>query len=260
MRIVWLDGALVDPARAALSIDDPGVRWGEGLFETMRAEGGTVPLLALHLERLRGSAATLALDGMPAPERIAEAVAEVLAAAPPGPARVRLTVTPRPTLLVELTPEAPLGAPGEVEAVSIRGAWLPGDTMAEHKALSYARHRRSMRAAAAAGADAALLLDAEGRLGEAATAGVLCRVGGRVVTAPVRGLLAGVARRVVMSALAVDEVALEERDWRAADEIVLVNAVAGAVAVVRVDDIPVGDGRAGRLARDLQGALVRALA
>ncbi len=54
----------MEPAGAALSIDDPAVRWGEGLLETMRAEGGRVALLERHLERLMRSARELGLTRM----------------------------------------------------------------------------------------------------------------------------------------------------------------------------------------------------
>lgn len=253
MRVVWLDGALVEPGAAALPIDDPGARWGEGLFETMRAEGGRVALLERHLARLRASATTLGLAPMPSGDDARAAVAAALAAFGPAPARVRLTATPRPTLLVEV---APLGAaPGTARAVSLRGAWLPDDDLAEHKSLSYLRHRRSQRRAEAAGADHALLLDARGRLGEAALASVFCAMEGELVTAPATGLLAGVARAVVLEAVGARLEAPAEEAWRAADEIVLTNALRGAVAVVEVDGRPVGDGAPGPRAAEIARAL-----
>ncbi|HSJ73962.1 MAG TPA: hypothetical protein VK904_06565, partial [Miltoncostaeaceae bacterium] len=51
------------------------------------------------------------------------------------------------------------------------------------------------------------------------------------------------------------EEALDEAAWRGAREIVLTNAVAGALAVVAVDGAPVGDGRPGALARAIATAL-----
>ena len=255
-RAVWLDGALVPAERAALSIDDPGVRWGEGLFETMRAEGGRVALLERHLDRLDASARTLGMAPMPSRERVRAAVGEALAACGADPARVRVTATPRPTLLVEVTPAPPLPAdPPAVTAVSVRGAWWPGNRLAEHKTLSYAGHRAAQRRAEAAGADHALLLDAEGRLGEAALANVLVDTGSGAVTAPARGLLAGVSREIAIAAVGAREEALPEAAWRGAREIVLTNALAGALAVVAVDGAPVGEGRPGALARAIATAL-----
>lgn len=253
MSVVWLDGALVAPGRAALPIDDPAVRWGEGLFETMRAEGGVVPLLDRHLARLDASARSLGLAGVPAPDEARAAVLAAVAAFGDAPGRVRLTASGRPTLLVEVTPLP--GAAPTVTAVTVRGAWLPGDPLAEHKSLSYARHRLWQRRAEAAGADHALLLDADGRLGEAALASAFCVVGGELWTAPARGLLPGVARGIVFERLPVHEEAAGEELWRAASEIVLTNAVRGAVPVVAVDGRPVGDGRPGPWARRTAEAL-----
>ena len=261
MRVVWLDGARVEPSAAALSIDDPAVRWGEGLFETMRAEGGRVALLDAHLERLSASATTLGLAPMPGVAEARAVVAAVLEAAGPAPARVRLTVTPRPTLLVEVTPEEPLAAdvpaadrrhgPGRVDcratgSPSTRPSPTPG-------------HRWSQRRASAAGVDHALLLDADGRLGEAAVASAFCVVDGAILTAPADGLLAGVGRTVVVRALDVREEAAAEAAWRAASEIILTNAVRGAVAVVSVDGAPVGDGTPGPAARRIHAVLRAAL-
>ena len=258
MRIVWLDGALVEPAGASLSIDDPAVRWGEGLFETMRAEDGRVPLLERHIARLRASATILGLRPMPSADEARAAVATAVAAFGGGPARVRLTATPAPTLLVEVVPLA--GGPATARAVALRGAWLPGDPLAEHKTLSYARHRLSQRRAEAAGADHALLLDVDGRMGEAAVASVFCVARGELVTAPATGLLPGVARAVVLQALGARQEALGEGAWREADELILTNAVRGAVAVVAVDDRPIGDGAPGPWAAEIARILRAAAA
>ncbi len=256
MRVVWLDGALVEPGTAALSIDDPGVRWGEGLFETMRAEGGGVPLLGRHLDRLARSARVLGLSSMPAPRAMEEGVEAVVAALGRGPGRVRLTATPRPTLLVEGAFVEPLDAdPPAVRALAVRGAWQPGLTTAEHKTLSYAGFRRAQRQAVSAGAQHALLLDGAGRLGEAATTSVFCVVDGRPTTAPAMGLLPGIARALVLEGLTVAEEVCDESAWRSAGEIVLTNALRGAMAVVEVDGVPVGDGSPGPVAHRIHALL-----
>jgi branched-subunit amino acid aminotransferase/4-amino-4-deoxychorismate lyase len=226
----------------------------------MRAEGGRVALLDAHLDRLAGASAALDLSPMPSRGEARSAVAAALAAAGDGPRRVRLTATPRPTLLVEVTPEEPLpAAPRAVRAATARGAWSPGNADAEYKSLCYAPARRAQRLATGAGADHALLLDAAGRLGEAAMCNAFCALGDEVVTAPVTGLLPGIARARVLEAVRVREQAPSEAAWRAAAEIVLTNAVAGALAVVEVDGAPVGDGRPGALAHRLHGILRDAL-
>lgn len=58
--IVWVDGAECDTINPA----DRGLAYGDGLFETMRGENGIVPLLDLHLRRLKKGCEVLALNGI----------------------------------------------------------------------------------------------------------------------------------------------------------------------------------------------------
>ena len=252
-----VNGALVPPERATMSVLDPGVRWGEGLFESMRARGGVIFRLDRHLDRLERSAAALGLTPLPSRDAIEDAVRRTVGANPAPSQRVRVTVTPRPTLIVEAEAyEPPAGAAeAGVAVVSIRGAWSPERRIAEHKTLSYATYRLYQRRAEAAGAFQALLLDDAGRLGEASMANVFVALGGEIVTAPVAGLLPGVTREAVMEiAGRVREALLEEPEWRGADEMVLTNAVQGILPVVSCDGLPVGTGAPGPVARRLQAA------
>ena len=240
-RVVWLDGDFVDPGVAALPIDDPAVRYGEGLFETMRGDGGTIPLLARHLRRLERSIAALDLAPMPGLDAVRDAAEAVAAALPAGPARIRVTVTPRPTLLVEGDLLAG-NQPGRLAVAAFRGLWQPGRAIAEHKTLSFIGWRDSQRRATAAGADTALLLDADGGLGEASTANVFCVFGGELVTPPVRGILPGVVRELVLELTAAREEHLDEAVWRAADEMFLTSGVRGVAGVATCDGRVIGDG------------------
>jgi len=79
-----------------------------------------------------------------------------------------------------------------------------------------------------------------------------------VVTAPVDGLLPGVARAICLPAVGARERAAQEPEWRAAREIVAVNAVRGAAAITAVDGVPVGDGAPGPLAHALAAAMAEA--
>ena len=257
-RVVWLNGGLVDPAAACLSIDDPGVRSGAGLFETMRSRGGRVPLLDRHLARLAGSIGALGMDPVPTPDAIRTAVEAVAASLGPGLGRVRLTVTPAPTLLVEGEPFT-LDPGAVLTAVSVRSAWSPGRRIAEHKTLSFLAWRDAQRRAQDAGADIALLLDGEGRLGEASTANVFCVAGGALVTAPVDGILPGVTRGLVLELADVREEALDEAAWRAADEMFVTSAVRGAVPVVSCDGRLVGAGGVGPVTAMVRTAVAAAL-
>jgi branched-subunit amino acid aminotransferase/4-amino-4-deoxychorismate lyase len=253
-RVVWLNGCFVDRADARLSIDDPAVRSGEGLFETMRGQDGGVPWLDRHLARLERSIAALRLAPMPDPADVRDAVIRTAARIDRGPARIRLTVTPNPTLIVEATPII-LDPAKTLTAVTVRGAWHPDRRAGEHKTLSFLDWRAAQRRAEASDADLALLLDAEGRLGEGSTANVFCVIGGGIVTAPVRGLLPGVTRAVVMELADVREEAMQEETWRNAGEMFATSAVRGVVPIVACDGRPVGSGAAGPVTEGLRAAI-----
>ena len=260
-HVVWLDGAIVDPDFAALPITDPGVRWGDGLFETMRAEHGAVPLLERHLTRLGASIAALGLAPAPSTDQVRAAVQEVLAAIDGGVHRVRVTVTSRPTLLVEATEHAG-GTIAGVSVAGLRGTWFPGEEIREHKTLSYAGRRLAHRRAVAAGADHALLLDAEGRLGESDAANVFVVSAGTLATPPVDGILGGVTRDVLIEAAGAEGIPVQVRpiaepEWRACDEMFLSNGLTGVTPVLAIDGTPVGGGSPGPITERLRQAFTR---
>ena len=84
-----------------MSVFDRGLQLGDGVFETLRAQGGRPTELAEHLARLHRSA-----DGLDLPlpddvdERLTRGLAELLAVegldGPAGDASVRITVTRGP--------------------------------------------------------------------------------------------------------------------------------------------------------------------
>src|SRR5205085_9799651 len=96
---------------------------------------GAVFRLDRHLDRLERSAAALGLAPLPSREAIADAVRRTVAANPAPSQRVRVTVTPLPTLIVEADAYDPPAGPAEsgVAVVSIRGGWSPERRIGEHK-------------------------------------------------------------------------------------------------------------------------------
>lgn len=58
--IVWVGGQADQPVDPA----DRGLAYGDGLFETMRFERGRLPLLDLHLQRLRAGCKALSIIGL----------------------------------------------------------------------------------------------------------------------------------------------------------------------------------------------------
>lgn len=220
---------------------------GEGLIETMRLEYGVVARLERHLARMATSARALGLD--PDVSWVRDAVTRVARDNPAAVRRVRAVHGAR-----ELT-AVPLGAPPAPSAATVPGAWDPRDRIREHKTTRRRPYDAAADVARAAGAGHALMLDAEGNLGETAIANIVCLTGGRALTPPVAGILPGVARAVLVESGAVAVAPLGPELWRGAEEIVAVNSLRGAMPITTVDGQRVGTGRPGRLAALVEEAL-----
>jgi len=134
------------------------------------------------------------------------------------------------------------------------GPW-GGAKLTGHPRVALAR-----AAAAAAGCDEALLLDAAGRLVEGARSSLLVvSEDGRLVAPPLaRGGVLSVAREIVAEAGEIEEADLDLAALTRAREIVALNAVRGAVAIVRLAGSPVGDAAPGPAAVRLRAVIAGA--
>ncbi len=170
--IVAIDGELVPPERAVISVLDRGVLYGDGVFEVLRTWRGRMPDLDAHLDRIAAAGRTLALQ-LPPRERLSAWVrAAVTASSFTGDARVRVVITRGPGGLAARL--AALGAgrtivvveplpPQPVElSVAVVDWPLPARRGPGIKALAYLDAIVARELAAAAGADEAVRLDAGG--------------------------------------------------------------------------------------------------
>ena len=92
-NVVWINGAFIDEAEAAVSVRDTGLLHAAGVFTTMRADRGRVFRLDQHLQRLRASCEALFIPMLPKDEVLRDAIGELLRRNNLTEARLRLTVT-----------------------------------------------------------------------------------------------------------------------------------------------------------------------
>jgi branched-chain amino acid aminotransferase len=275
---VWIDGRLVPAEGAHVSAFDRGFQLGDGIFETLRARAGRAAELDAHLERLRRSAAGLAIELPPdIGVVVARGIAEILGAEglddPTSDASVRITITRGPIYGRGLLPADESVAPTiAIQAWRVvpppadhleRGLHLvastvrrdPENPLASLKTISRADYVYARLEARRAGADDALFLTIDGHLSEATSANLFLVRGVELATPDLAcAILPGTTRSWILGwgrrvGLEVAESWLTTRDLVEADEAFLCSTVAGILPVTRFEGRPIGSGSPGTWSR-----------
>ena len=273
---VHLNGRLTPRSHATVSIRDRAFRYGEGLFETMRACGERIFRLPAHLHRLSASADSIRWKLPWDHTELAAVLEELLRANDLPAARVRLQVSRgpgdlhgddgTPTLLAEAEPFVP-----PAEDLRERGAHLAVSSMTRRagragaKTTAYLENLLARRLARESGHDEALLLNDAGQVCEASMANLFVVRGPALLTPDVGGgALPGVTRSAVIEVAAA--VGLEAREEAltldaviSADEVFLTSTGIEVLPVTRLDGKTIGDGRPGRFSLALLAGYRRIL-
>ncbi|GLZ12028.1 4-amino-4-deoxychorismate lyase [Actinomadura sp. NBRC 104425] len=250
-----MNGELLEPDQARLSVFDHGVLVGDGVFETVKATRGEPFALTRHLRRLARSAAGL---GLPEPDQdmLAQATLEVLNAAPKWPlARIRITYTSGPgplgsdrgsqgaTAVVAVAPQKPFPATADVTVVpwprNERGA------LSGLKTTSYAENAMALAYAKERGGGEAIFGNTAGNLCEGTGTNIFLVRGGRLLTPPLSaGCLAGVTRALVLEWYGAEEEDVPLEDLYRAEEAFLVSTTRDVQPIRAVDgtELPAAPG------------------
>jgi branched-chain amino acid aminotransferase len=245
---VAIDGVIVEPAMATVSVLDRGFLYGDGVFAVMRGGQGKVVDLGGHLEQLRADAAAL---GMAMPDEVEATVREV--ARELGKARLRMMVfrgagglgarwAQVPVRTVVIGEEA--GATKEeLRAVLLDEPRLvPSRTWAP-KSMSYAASLIARERAITMGADEGIRLFPDDTVGEGAACNFFAVLDDLLVTPPALGIRPGVTRRRILELCAAQGLPFIERPLRReelamAKELFVTSSIAGVVPVISLDGKP----------------------
>jgi branched-subunit amino acid aminotransferase/4-amino-4-deoxychorismate lyase len=272
---VYLNGELIADGDARVSVSNPALLHGVGLFETLRAYGGVPFRLDAHVDRLRDSAKQLDMAVDDAAGRIPEAVAAVLDANRLAEARLRITVTPPAgatddggsTLLVTARPV--VGYPPELYDrgmtvyVCTRYRQSRHDPLIGHKTTCYLPRLLALRDAQERQCGEALWFTPDNLLAEGSISNVFIVKGGRLRTPSLdTPVLAGVTRAAVIELAGDDGISVEQvpctiDDLLDADEVFLTNAVMEVMPVTRVERRAIADEQVGPVTRRLADAYQR---
>ena len=262
--VCWMEGKLQPLREARIPVIDHGLLYGDGVFEGIRFYGGQPLLLAEHLRRLRDSARAIALALRWSDEELTGIIGQTIAASGLSDGYIRLLLTrgdgalgidPRscaePRLIViadELQMVDPQVREQGATLVIASTRRLPPDGLDPRiKSLNYLNHILARIEANQAGADEALLLNAQGRVTEGSADNLFIVRDGRLLTPPTSdGALAGITRALVMDlarelGIEVLEQSLTVFDLYSADECFLTGTAAELIPVRSIDGRAMGD-------------------
>jgi branched-subunit amino acid aminotransferase/4-amino-4-deoxychorismate lyase len=224
------------------------------LRETCRVVRGGVPLWRYHRARMLAAGCETTLVDAVEKAAFAEAARHDVAPS----TRVRLNISVRGSAF-EIGSQrrlSSLDVPNRPVIARVDIAEKPTLPPAAAKPLDRSLYDAAHRAARAAGAHQAVLVDPDGFVVDGSTATVLIAENGLLITPPAPPAIAGVARAVLLGEGEAEglRVAAQPVSWErleAADEVILCNAVRGAVGV---------RGRSGEIAHEVEALFARAWA
>ena len=280
--LVNVNGQISDGARATISVFDHGFLYGEGVYEVARTYNGEPFLFDRHMQRLRASAAMIALDvpfadheflrrasdtmsaarlGRAADNRIAEAYIRILVTRGIGDLTYDPAATPHPSVIVIVKP-APV-TPDEHYTRGVKVCLV--DIIRNHprsvspliKSNNLLNNALGMQQALRNGGAEGVFRNYRGELSECSQSNLFIVKDGVARTPPLdAGLLAGITRAFIFelgaaSNVKVEESALLDADLFAADEAFFTSTTKELVPIVQVDDTTIGAGTPGPVTRKL---------
>jgi D-alanine transaminase len=276
-RIAWLNGDYIPLADAKVSAQDRGFLFADGIYEFTAVLDGRLVDGASHLARFARSAEGLGI-ALPLPLDAIEAVQRELIERnqlDQGGIYFQLTAglaerdflahAAQPTLFLFTQASDILGKPAARSGIAVKTVPDPRWARRDLKTINLLGQVFAKREAAASGAQEAWLVDEAGFVTEGASSSALIvTADGVLVTRPNgRDILPGCTRKAVLAIAERDGIAVEERlftvaEARAAREAILTSASNFVVAVVAIDEKPIGDGRPGPIAARLRELYIEA--
>ena len=258
MAVCWLDGVIVPADQAKVSVFDHGVLYGDGVFEGIRFYQRQAFRLDAHLRRLQDSARAIKLNLPYTHAELEAAIFSVVQAFDQDDGYLRLVITrgqgslginpvscERGTAFIiadKLSVLDPRLKNQGVKLIIASTRRLPPDGLDPRvKSLNYLNHVLARIEANEAGADEAILLNAQGHIAEGSADNVFIVRDETLLTPPVSdGALAGITRGVIMTlsaelGLQCTECSLSAYDLYTADECFLTGTGLELMPVREID-------------------------
>ena len=266
--LIYLNGRFVPKEEAIVSVFDHGYLYGDGIYETMRAYGGTLFLLDRHLDRLVRSANAISLALPLSLEEIGRALKETLRVNNLTEAYVRLhfsrgpgeigldpALCPEPTMVIMARPFKVYPSKYYERGVSVavvktrRNHPLALDPSI--KGTNFLNNILAKIESIRAGAYEGIMLNWEGFVAEGTICNIFMVKSGTLVTPALSiGILEGVTRGLVLHLadklhVPTRETAFTPEELVTADECFITNSTMEVMPVTIIDGRLIGNGRPG---------------
>lgn len=277
---VWLNGNLVAPEQATVSVFDHGVLYGDGVFEGIRVYNRRIFKLATHLRRLYQSAQTIRLTIPHSLEELTRATHETVKANGLVDGYIRLVVTRgagslglnpfncKPAVFIIAGSITLYPKENYTDGLKV----ITSSVMRNHpaalspriKSLNYLNNVMAKIEATDAGVLEAVMFNHQGNVAECTGDNIfIVRPDGAngnkptLITPPLHaGILEGVTMNTVLelarqAGIPTVRTDLTRHDLYTADEMFLTGTAAEVIPVTSVDNRRLGDGKPGPITRRL---------
>jgi len=243
-KIGWLDGNFGSTNKLAIPIDDRGLNFGDGIFETIYIEGKTPKLLKAHLKRWARTAHILGMEAPPKEEEVKTILTEMLKQSDLGnkSASARLNWSRGSNLHRGINITKLNDKKGRhkfwIEIVQLKPSFSSVSMMiskqeqrnansllSQCKTFNYMQSIQARKEARHSGFDDALLLSTTGEICCGATANIIIKRDGQLLTPRLEsGCLPGIMRAQGLSSGTIKEVNLSSKP-ELSDEWLLINSL-----------------------------------
>lgn len=271
---IYLDGELVTKENAKVSVFDHGFLYGDGIFEGIRIYNGNIFKCKEHLDRLYDSAKSIDLVIPLAYNELLEAMAETIRRNDMRNGYIRIVVSrgagnlgldprrcPKPTVLIIVeqlaiySEEAYLNGLKAVSVAQRRN--IPDALNPKIKSLNYLNNILVKIQSNFAGADEAIMMNAQGYVTEGSGDNIFIVKNGVVTTPPCYlGALEGITRQAIIDlcdklGIKLKEEPFSMHDVYIADEVFFTGTAAEVIAAREIDGRMIGIGQAGPITLQL---------
>ena len=271
-RIAYVNGRYLPHREAAVSIEDRGYQFADGVYEVIPVLAGRLIDEGLHLDRLARSLAEVRIASPMSRAALGAVLREVVWRNRVRDGMVYLQVTrgvarrehpfPAPRVPPALVVTARRGArvPDAPDGWGIAAITWPDERWArcDIKTIGLIPNVLARQAAREQGAYEAVLVDGAGNVTEGAAANIwiVDDAGVLRTRALDPAILPGCTRAALIGLLQKEDIGFEERGFslaelRAAREAFLTSATSFVRPVLRLDGAPIGDGEVGPVTRRL---------